>query len=59
MDGVSVRVFMLLNTMTQKQVGEERIYLAYISILLFFIVKGNQDRNLEAGLDAAWKGAAY
>jgi hypothetical protein len=30
--------------MTKKQVGEERVYLAYTSILLF-ITKGSQDRN--------------
>jgi hypothetical protein len=30
--------------MTKKQVGEERVYLAYTSTLLF-IVKGTQDRN--------------
>jgi hypothetical protein len=31
--------------MTKKQVGEERIYSAHISTLLF-ITKGSQDRNL-------------
>jgi hypothetical protein len=30
--------------MTKKQVGEERVYLAYTSILLF-ITKGSQDWN--------------
>ena len=30
--------------MTKKQVGEERVYSAYISTLLF-ITKGSQDRN--------------
>jgi hypothetical protein len=30
--------------MTKKQVGEERVYSAYNSILLF-ITKGNQDWN--------------
>jgi hypothetical protein len=30
--------------MTKKQVGEERIYLAYTSMLLF-IIEGSQDRN--------------
>jgi hypothetical protein len=39
--------------MTKKQVGEERVYSAYTSTLLF-ITKGSQDknsegRNLEAG----------
>jgi hypothetical protein len=32
------------NIMTKKQVGEERIYSAYISILLF-ITEGSQDWN--------------
>ena len=32
------------NIMTKKQVGEERVYSAYISILLF-ITKGSQDWN--------------
>jgi hypothetical protein len=32
------------NIMTKKQVGEERVYLAYASILLF-ITKGSQDWN--------------
>jgi hypothetical protein len=31
--------------MTKKQIGEERVYSAYISILPF-ITKGSQDRNL-------------
>jgi hypothetical protein len=33
--------------MTKKQVGEERVYSAYTSILLFmlFITKGSQDWN--------------
>jgi hypothetical protein len=51
--------------MTKKQVGEERVYSAYISTLLL-ITKGSQDRNshngrnLEAGLDAeAMEGTAY
>lgn len=35
----------LWNTMTEKQVEEESIYLAYTSILVF-IIKGNQGRNL-------------
>ena len=35
----------------QKQVGEERVYLAYASTLEF-ITKGSQDRNLEAEADA-------
>jgi hypothetical protein len=32
------------NIMTKKQVGEERVYSAYTSILLF-ITKGSQDWN--------------
>jgi hypothetical protein len=32
------------NTLTKKQVGEERVYSAYTSTLLF-ITKGSQDRN--------------
>jgi hypothetical protein len=32
------------NIMTKKQVGEERVYLAYTSMLLF-ITKGSQDWN--------------
>jgi len=44
-----------VNSLTSGQLGEERVYLAYISILLF-ITKGNQDRksnnrNLEVGVD--------
>jgi hypothetical protein len=40
----------------QKQVGEERVYLAYTSIALF-IIEGSQDRikqgrNLETGANA-------
>jgi hypothetical protein len=33
-----------INIMTKKQVGEERVYLAYTSILLL-ITKGSQDWN--------------
>jgi hypothetical protein len=33
------------NIMTKKQVGEERVYSAYTSILLLFITKGSQDWN--------------
>ena len=32
------------NTMTEEQVGEERVYLAHMSTALF-IIEGNQDRN--------------
>jgi hypothetical protein len=44
-DTVLVRVSILeQNIMTTKQVGEERVYSAYISTLLF-ITKGSQDWN--------------
>jgi hypothetical protein len=51
--------FLLLqrNTVTKRQVGEERVYSAYTCTLLF-ITKGSfgqelkQGRNLEAGADA-------
>ena len=44
--------------MAKEQVGEERDYLAYISILLL-IIEGSQGRILEAGADAeAMEGAA-
>jgi hypothetical protein len=33
------------NIMTKKQVGEERVYSAYTSSALLFIIKGSQDRN--------------
>jgi UPF0288 family protein (methanogenesis marker protein 3) len=36
--------FYSCTNMTKKQVGEERVYLAYTSILLF-ITEGNQDWN--------------
>jgi hypothetical protein len=45
MDAVSVRVCISAqNIMTKKQGGEERLYSAYTSTLLF-ITKGSQDRN--------------
>ena len=51
--------------MTKKQVGEERVYSAYTSTLLF-ITKGSQDRNSHrAGtwrqelMQRPWRGAAY
>jgi hypothetical protein len=45
MAGVLVRVSIPgQNIMTKKQVGEERVYSAYTSILLF-ITKGSQDWN--------------
>jgi hypothetical protein len=53
------------NTMTQKQVGEERVYFAYISISIF-IIEGNQDKNsIRAGtwrqelMQRPWRSAAY
>jgi hypothetical protein len=44
MSYVLVRVYSCTNIMTKKQVGEERVYLAYTSMLLF-ITKGSQDWN--------------
>jgi hypothetical protein len=51
--------------MTRKQVGEERVYSAYTSTLLF-IIKGSQDRNSHrAGtwrqelMQRPWRDAAY
>jgi hypothetical protein len=53
------------NIMTKKQVGEERDFSAYTSILLF-ITKGSQDRNSHrAGtwrqelMQMPWRDAAY
>jgi hypothetical protein len=45
---VCVLGFLLLhqNTMTKKQVGEERIHLGYTSMLLVF-TEGSQDRNTD------------
>ena len=58
-------LLMQQNTMTKKQVGEERIYLTYTSALLF-ITEGSQDRNSSrAGswrqelMQRLWRGAAY
>jgi hypothetical protein len=31
--------------MTKKQVGEERVYSAYTSVILLLITKGSQDWN--------------
>lgn len=41
----------VMNHHVRRQVEEERVYLAYTSSLLF-LIKGSQDRNLEAGADA-------
>jgi hypothetical protein len=41
------------NIMTKKQVGEERVYLAYTSILLF-ITKGSQDWNSSRSGSRSW-----
>jgi hypothetical protein len=43
------------NIMTKKQVGEERVYLAYTSILLF-ITKGSQDWNSSRSGSRSWCG---
>ena len=59
--------FLLLrpNTITKKQVGEERVYFAYIYTLLF-ISGGSEDRHSgKAGtwrqelMQRPWRGAAY
>jgi hypothetical protein len=42
------------NIMTKKQVGKERVYLAYTSTLLF-ITKGTQDRIMR---QRPWRNAA-
>ena len=44
MECLSQGFYSCTNIMTKKQVGEERVYLAYSSILLF-ITKGSQDWN--------------
>jgi hypothetical protein len=41
------------NIMTKKQVGEERVYSAYNSILSF-IIKGSQDRNSRRSEGRSW-----
>ena len=63
---VLVRLLLLQwNTMTKKQVGEERVYLAYTSTLLF-ITEGSQDRHSnrvgswrQERMQRPWRGAAY
>jgi len=42
-----------VNIMTKKQVGEERVYSAYTSTLLF-ITKGSQDRNSSRSGSRSW-----
>jgi hypothetical protein len=45
--------------MTKKQVGEERVYSAYISTLLF-ITEGNQDWNKKQELmQRPWRDVLY
>jgi hypothetical protein len=51
--------------MAKKQVGEERVYLALISILLF-IFEGSQDRNSsrvgtwrQALMQKLWRGVVH
>jgi hypothetical protein len=51
--------------MTKKQIGEERVYSAYTSTLLFF-TKGIQDRNSSRAetwrqelMQRPWRDAAY
>jgi hypothetical protein len=43
-DSLSQGFYSYTNIMTKRQVGEERVYSAYTSILLF-ITKGSQDWN--------------
>jgi hypothetical protein len=43
-DCLSQGFYFCTNIMTKKQVGEERVYSVYTSILLF-IIKGSQDWN--------------
>ena len=51
-DGLLVRVTnAMMKHCGHKQLGEERVYLIYTSTSLF-IIKGSQDRDLEAGADA-------
>jgi hypothetical protein len=53
-DCLSQGFYSCINIMTKKQIGEERVYLAYTSTLLF-ITKGSQDwksSRSEAGADA-------
>jgi hypothetical protein len=55
LDSVLVRVSIPAQTvMTKKQVGEERVYLAYTSILLFITkeVRTGTQAGQEAGADA-------
>ena len=53
------------NTMTKKQVGEERVYLTYTCTSLF-IIQRSQDRNSnragtwrQASMQRLWKGTSY
>jgi hypothetical protein len=53
------------NIMTKKQVGKERVYSAYTSVLLF-ITKGSQNRNSHKAatwrqelVQRPWKDASY
>ena len=64
--GILVRVSIpAQNNMTKKQIGEERVYLAYTSTLMF-ITKGSQDKNSHRAetlkqelMQRPWRGAAY
>jgi hypothetical protein len=54
-----------MNTMTKKQVWEERVYLTYSSMLLF-IVEEIQDRNsnrtkswMQELMQRSWRNIAY
>jgi hypothetical protein len=53
-DCLSQSLYSCTNIMTKKQVGEERVYLAYTSILLFITkeVRTGTQAGQEAGADA-------
>ena len=60
-----VSLLMQQNTMTKKQVGKERVYLPYTSLLLF-IIEGSLDRNSNEAetwrqelMQGPWRRAAY
>jgi hypothetical protein len=58
---VSVRVSIPAQNMTKEQVGEERVYSAYTSTLLF-ITKGSQDKNTQGRkvwMQRPWRDVSY
>jgi len=52
-DCLSQGFYSCSNIMTKKQVGEERVYSAYTSMLLF-ITKGSQDWNSSRSASRSW-----